>query len=182
MSLTGLGVLLIGVAFLLLAIFLARVLNRLAGVLNGVNETMEALPKQMNQLLGETGNLIHTSTQTLADTNKKLESLTPLFQIVGDIGDTTRTYSSSLVDVVDSAKSKVELADEAKRNQKIGGIYGIAALGYYTVRKRNDIKKQKTVRPRKLYVTGEQRTFDIERMKQEAKEAATIGKYTSDDK
>ncbi|MBB4826258.1 uncharacterized protein YoxC [Sporosarcina luteola] len=181
MSLTGLGVLLIGVAFLLLAIFLARVLNRLAGVLNGVSDTMESLPKQMNQLLGETGNLIHTSTQTLADTNKKLEALTPLFQIVGDLGDTTRTYSSSLVDVVDSAKTKVEQADETKRNQKIGGMYGLAALGYYTVRKRSDVKKQKPVRPRKLYVAGEQRAFDIERMKEEAKEAATTGKYVSED-
>ena len=141
MDLTGIGVLLIGIAFLVLAIFLARILNKVAGVLEGVDKTVEQLPKQLDNILNETGELIHNSNDTLADVNEKLGTLTPLFQIVGDVGESTRTLSSSLVDVSKSATKNMGSKDEAVQNKRVGGLYGSTALGYYLFRKRKELKK-----------------------------------------
>lgn len=141
MDLTGIGVLLIGIAFLVLAIFLARILNKVAGVLEGVDKTMEQLPKQLDNILDETGELIHNSNDTLADVNEKLGTLTPLFHIVGDVGESSRKLSSALVDVSKSATKKMGSADEEVQNKRLGGIYGSTALGYYLFRKRKESKK-----------------------------------------
>ena len=119
MDLMGIGVLLIGIALLVLAIFVARVLNNFSSILNGVDKTIEQLPNQLDSILNETGNLIHNSNNTLADVNEKLGTLTPLFHIVGDVGESTRTLSSSLVDLTASAKNKMDGADEDKQDKTI---------------------------------------------------------------
>lgn len=141
MDLAGIGVLLIGIAFLVLAIFLARILNQVASVLEGVDKTVEQLPKQLDNILDETSVLIHNSNDTLADVNEKLGTLTPLFHIVGDVGESTRKLSSSLVDVSKSTTKKMGEADEEVQNKRLGGLYGTTALGYYLFRKRKELKK-----------------------------------------
>lgn len=182
MDLTGIGVLLIGIAFLVLAIFLARVLNNTASILGGIDKTVEQMPAQLDGILNETGNLIHNSNKTLADVNEKLGTLTPLFHIVGDVGETTRAVSSSLVNVTASMKNKVSSPDEELQNKRLGGIYGTVALAFYAMRKKSDVKKEKPASKRtNLYTEGEQRSFDIQRMQEEAKEAARIGLYSSSD-
>lgn len=182
MSLSGIGVLLIGIAFLILAIFIARVLNGIAGTLGGVNKTLDQLPEQLDGILGETGQLIRHSNDTLSDVNVKLENLTPMFQVVGDVGNTTRNLTSSLQNVTDAAKRKVDHVDEETRNKSIGGIYGTAALGYFAVRKKKAMKSPENYpRPGTLLSEGEQRSNDIERMKAEAAVAAKTGKYVKED-
>ncbi|HJF32143.1 MAG TPA: DUF948 domain-containing protein [Sporosarcina psychrophila] len=173
MTFTGIGVLLIGIALLVLAIFLARVLNNFASILNGVDKTIEQLPSQLDSILNETGDLIANSNNTLADVNEKLGTLTPLFHIVGDVGESTRTLSSSLVDLTASAKDKMDGADEDKQDKRLGGLYGTAALGFYAMRKKGRIKKKSDVSVgRNLYREGEKRTLAVNRMKEEAKVAA----------
>jgi uncharacterized protein YoxC len=182
MDLTGIGVLLIGIALLVLAIFVARVLNNFSSILSGVDKTIEQLPDQLDSILAETGNLIHNSNNTLADVNEKLGTLTPLFHIVGDVGESTRTLSSSLVDLTSSAKDKMDEAAPDKQDKRLGGFYGTAALGFYAMRKSKEAKKGTGARhARNLYTEGEKRTFDINRMKAEAKEAARSEKYISKD-
>lgn len=182
MDLMGIGVLLIGFALLVLAIFVARVLNDFSSILSGVDKTIEQLPGQLDSILNETGNLIHNSNNTLADVNEKLGTLTPLFHIVGDVGESTRTLSSSLVDLTASAKKKMDGADADKQDRRLGGLYGTLALGFYVARKSLEAKKGTGVRrARNLYTEGEKRTFDITRMKAEAGEAARSGRYISED-
>lgn len=141
MDLTGIGILLMGIAFLVLAIFLARILSKVAGVLEGVERSVKQLPEQLDNILNETGTLIHNSNDTLSDVNEKLGTLTPLFYIVGDVGEATRTLSSSLVDVSKSASKKLDVVDETVKNKKLGGLYGSTALGYYLLQKRKEVKK-----------------------------------------
>lgn len=182
MSLTGIGVLLIGVAFLILAIYIARVLNGVAGTLGGVNKTLEQLPEQLDGIMGETGQLIRHSNDALADVNEKLGNLTPVFQVVGDVGNTTRNLTASLHNVTDAGKRKVDGVDESTRNKSIGGLYGTAALGYFAFRKSIAIKKPASYpRPETLLGEGEQRSVDIQRMKAEAAVAAKSGKYVKKD-
>ncbi|CAM3051809.1 DUF948 domain-containing protein [Filibacter tadaridae] len=177
MNLTGIGVLLIGVAFLVLAIFFARVLNNFSSILRGVDKTVEQLPNQLDSILNETGSLIQNSNNTLADVNEKLGTLTPLFNIVGDVGESTRTLSASLVDAAASAKKKMDKVDVQAKNERLGSTYGSAALGFYLLTKRNDAKKVPGfIRGRNLYVEGEKKSFDIHQMKGKAKEAAITGK------
>lgn len=140
MTLVGVGVLLIGVAFLVLAVFVAHVLNNLAGVLAGVDKTVQQLPGQLDNMLNETSNIIRESNQTLADVNVKMEQLSPLFYIVGDVGNATRKFTSSLVDVTDSMKEKSEAGKGIADTNKLGGIYGSFALGYYWLKRRQQLK------------------------------------------
>lgn len=171
MDLTGLGVLLIGIAFLVLAIFLARVLNSFANVLSGVEQTVDQLPNQLDGILQETGNLIHASNNTLTDVNEKLGTLTPLFHIVGDVGESTRTISSSLVDVTSAMKKKrdSDATDPTVDNKRLGGLYGTTALGYYFFRKSKLLKTKKETTPSSnLYQQGELRAKQIQGLKKEA--------------
>ncbi|WP_252503040.1 DUF948 domain-containing protein [Sporosarcina sp. Marseille-Q4943] len=182
MSLSGIGVLLIGIGFLILSIFLARVLNNIAAILNGVGRTVEQLPDQLDDVLNETGQIIQNSNDTLADVNEKLGTLTPLFHIVGDVGESTRKLASSVNDIAGTIKRKTESVDEETRNKRLGGLYGSAALALYAVNNGMDKKRGSLKRPSKLYVSGEQRAFDIDRMKEEAREAAMESNYISNEK
>ncbi|WP_337018290.1 DUF948 domain-containing protein [Oceanobacillus massiliensis] len=143
MTLVGIGVLLIGVAFIILAIFIGHALNNLAGVLRGVDKTVQQLPDQLDNIFKETGNMISESNHTLADVNDKLHQLSPLFYIIGDVGNATRKVSSSLVDVTDSIKVKTEGGKDTADSNKLGGLYGSFALGYYWLKKRQEMKKAK---------------------------------------
>lgn len=182
MTLTGAGVLLIGIAFLTLSIFLARVLNQTAFVLKGVGTTIEQLPDQLDGVLEETSNLIGNTNDTLSDVNEKLDTLTPLFHIIGDVGESTRKVTSSVNDFTVSMKGKLEATDEETRNKRLGGMYGLSALAFYSVGKGKELKKRKSFsRMSTLQSEGEQRAFDIHRIKEEAKESAKAGKYVIDD-
>ncbi len=182
MDLVGIGVLLIGVAFLVLSIFLGRVLNNFASILVGIDKTVEQLPHQLDGILNETGNLIHNTNNSLADVNEKLGTLTPIFHIIGDVGESTRTMSSALMDATRSMKNKDSSATVEQQEKRLGGAYGVAALGYYALRKGKDARgKLDSGKRSHLYTEGEQRAFDIERMKEEAKEAAREGKYIRED-
>jgi len=141
MTLVGVGVLLIGIAFLVLAIFLGHTLHNLAGILGGIDKTVQQLPKQLDDVMSETTNMIRESNVTLADVNEKIEQLSPLFYIVGDVGNATRKLSSSLVDATDSMKAKSETGKGISDKNNLGGVYGSFALGYYWLKKRQQLKK-----------------------------------------
>lgn len=143
MDLTGIGVLLIGIALLILAISLAQILNNIASILKGVDKTVEQLPEQLDNMFDETGKLLHNSNDTLVDVNEKLGTLTPVFHIVGDVGESTRRLSASLADLSKSASAKVEDGEPAEQTKKIGGMYGSTALGYYLFKKRKEKKDSK---------------------------------------
>ncbi|MBM7554163.1 DUF948 domain-containing protein [Thalassobacillus pellis] len=140
MDLVGIGVLIIGIAFIILAIFLAKVLVNLSKVLSGVNKTVQKLPDQLDDVMKETGQLLNKSNDTLADVNEKIRTLSPLFYIVGDIGESSRKLSSSLVDVTMSWKKTTSEGKETAHRQDLGGLYGAVALGYYFTQKRKALK------------------------------------------
>jgi uncharacterized protein YoxC len=142
MDLVGIGVLLIGIAFLILAIFVAHVLNNVAGVLGGVDKTVKQLPGQLDDMLEETSNMIKETNNTLSDVNEKMAQLSPLFYIVGDVGNATRKFSSSLVDVTDTMKAKSEEGKGIADKNKLGGMYGTFALGYYWLKRSQALKNK----------------------------------------
>ncbi|MFC3040884.1 DUF948 domain-containing protein [Virgibacillus xinjiangensis] len=142
MTLTGIGVLLIGIAFLVLAIFLANTLQHMAGLLKGVEKTVDRLPDQLDDVMKETGNLISESNNTLADVNEKMEQVTPFFQLAGDMGDATRKLSSSLVEMTEALKQKSDDASSISGKNNLGGMYGSFALGYYLLQKKRKARSE----------------------------------------
>lgn len=165
MSLAGLGVLIIGFAFLILAFFMAKALINLASVLDGVNKTVEQLPDQIDEMVKETSSLIQHGNETIVDANEKLKSLSPLFYIVGDMGEASRKLSSSLVDVSSSLKSKTTGEDNSKKQKFLSGAYSSFALGYYWLRKRKELKSESG-----LYTKGHKRAEKINKIKQDIRE------------
>ena len=166
MDLIGIGVLLMGIACLVLAIYVARVLNNFANVIGGIDKTVDQLPGQLDNILNETGNLLQHSNETLTDVNEKLGTLTPLFHIVGDIGESTRTLTSSLVDVTKSAKSKMDKTDPSLQSKRLGGVYGSIALSYYLYQNRQELKKGIMKKPdNRLYNVGKRKALALEQMK-----------------
>ncbi|SFL52987.1 DUF948 domain-containing protein [Salibacterium qingdaonense] len=140
LDLVGISVLIIAIAFAVLVIFLARTLHNLTNVLGGVNKTVEKLPDQLDDVMKETGVVIHNSNETLLDLNEKMRTLNPLFYILGDAGEASRKLSSSLVDMTDSMKKNTDEAKEKADNRDLGGLYGGAALVYYLFQKRKALK------------------------------------------
>lgn len=148
MDFIGIGILLMGIGFLILAIFLAVVLGNIASILGGVSKTVGQLPRQLDNMFDETGKLLQNSNNTLSDVNEKLGTLTPYFHVVGDVGESTRQLSSSLVEVSKSVKKKVDDGNPEAQNKKVGGLFGSSTLGYYLFKKG---KKQKESKGWKTY-------------------------------
>ncbi|PSL50975.1 uncharacterized protein YoxC [Salsuginibacillus halophilus] len=142
MDLVGIGVLIIGIAFAVAVIFLARTLNNLSGVLQGVEKTVGKLPEQLDQITDETGNVIHNTNETIIDVNEKLETLNPVFYIVQDAGEASRKLSSSMVDVTAAWKKNTSEAEETASSKNLGGIYGAAALVYFLAQKRKEKQRE----------------------------------------
>ncbi|SFK08188.1 Uncharacterized protein YoxC, contains an MCP-like domain [Halobacillus dabanensis] len=140
MDYLGIGVLIIGIAFAIVSIFLIKALNNLAGVLTGVRKTVDQLPDQLDSVMKETTGVLHHSNDTLADVNEKIRALSPLFYIVGDIGESSRKLTSSLVDMTYSLKQTTHEGEQKINEEGWRGIYGALALTYYFSQKRKALK------------------------------------------
>ncbi|MFC7063054.1 DUF948 domain-containing protein [Halobacillus seohaensis] len=141
MDYLGIGVLIIGIAFAVLSIFLMKTLNNLANVLKGVDRTVEKLPEQLDGVMSQTSEVLHTSNDTLVDVNEKIRALSPLFYIVGDIGESSRRLTSSLVDMTSSMKKSTSTGEEKVKEKDASGLYGAVALGYFLTQKRKAVKE-----------------------------------------
>ncbi|MGI8313709.1 DUF948 domain-containing protein [Halobacillus mangrovi] len=140
MDYLGIGVLIIGIAFAIVSIFLIKALNNLANVLGGVRKTVDQLPDQLDSVMKETSNVLHNSNDTLSDVNEKIRALSPLFYIVGDIGESSRKLTSSLVDVTYSFKQGTHEGEKKINEEGWRGIYGALALSYYLMKRRKALK------------------------------------------
>ncbi|MFD1363567.1 DUF948 domain-containing protein [Lentibacillus salinarum] len=96
MSLTGIGVILIGVAFLVVAVYLAWTLNNLANVLRGIEKTVEQMPDQLDDIFRETGQMLNQTNVTISQVNDQLRTLSPLFYMAHDVGEMSRKLTSPL--------------------------------------------------------------------------------------
>ncbi|UOQ95514.1 DUF948 domain-containing protein [Halobacillus shinanisalinarum] len=141
MDYLGIGILIIGIAFAILSIFLIKTLNNLADVLKGVNKTVDKLPEQLDGVMSQTTEILNNSNDTLADVNEKVRALSPLFYIVGDIGDSSRKLTSSLADMTKSMKKSTKDGNSTVKEEDVGGLYGAVALGYYLTQKRKALKE-----------------------------------------
>ena len=90
--------------------------------------------------MSETSNVLHNGNDTLADVNEKIRALSPLFYIVGDIGESSRKLTSSLVDMTHSMKQSTHEGEQKINEEGWRGVYGALALTYYLIQKRSALK------------------------------------------
>lgn len=120
----GIGVLIIGIALLILSLVLIKPLFKLAGVFGSIQKTTESLPNQMEEVTSQTTKMITTGTETLHQVNQQIAKVTPIMNTVGDIGRATNQLSSSIANKVNKV--------DGNKSEKISleGFYGLAALIY----------------------------------------------------
>ena len=111
MSLTGLGMLFIGIAFVILAIGVGRMLLRAAKTLQSSEEMLHRLPKQMDGVIQETNSLMRKGNDAFADVHAKTAELTPLFAVLGDFGHGTKNMASWIRFQADMLEKKADALD-----------------------------------------------------------------------
>ncbi|WP_174615436.1 DUF948 domain-containing protein [Virgibacillus ihumii] len=125
----GIGVIIIGLAFLGLVFFLIKPLKNLTELFASLQKTTDELPDQVADITSETTSAISAGRDAINQVNKQMNELSPLFQLIGDMGNTTRGLSSSLIKVNTTMREKLENDSAIKRNN-LEWIYGIMTLGY----------------------------------------------------
>ncbi|MFC2949234.1 DUF948 domain-containing protein [Virgibacillus sediminis] len=134
----GIGVIIIGIALLVLVILLIKPLNKLSGVLENLQKTTDDLPETVTNLTAQTKEALSTSTDTLHHVNNQVKELSPIFYIVGDAGRATNQLSNSMVNAVTKMESKTQDASNLSYRKNLEGIYGALTLGYILFQKRNE--------------------------------------------
>ncbi|MEK4800376.1 DUF948 domain-containing protein [Oceanobacillus sp. FSL K6-0118] len=124
----GIGILVIGVALLLLAIVLIKPLFKLAGVLSNLQKTTDTLPNQLKEITSQTTNVLGAGVDTLNEINTQVKKLNPIFNIIGEIGQATNKLSSSIVSKVNGINNRTEAAESISTAKGLEGFYALIAL------------------------------------------------------
>ena len=141
----GIGVLVIGVAFLVLVILLIKPLMKLAGVFDNLQKTTNGLPETVDGVTSEAKKAISAGTETLQQINTQIKELSPLFYIVGDAGRAANNLSSSMVEAVTKMEAKTEAANDFTHRKNLEGLYGALTLGYFIFQKSREFNKEKNI-------------------------------------
>lgn len=138
----GIGVLLIGVALLILAIVLIKPLTKLTEVLKSVQKTTDMLPRTVTNVTEQTTTVMRTSNATIANVNDKISEIGPVFYLVGDIGEASRVIASNTLDKTLAFKTQATEANAIAKRKKYEGIYGLLTLVYVLANNKNELKEQ----------------------------------------
>jgi|SRR5690625_1121834 len=137
MDWVGIGVTVIGAAFLVLVILLIKPLRNLAGVFDNLKNTTAALPNQVEGVTAKATEAIQQGNEILHDVNEKVKELNPLFAIIGNIGRTLNALSSYILDVVSKVNtSTTPLLDRMLKREHMEALMSFATLGYLVFQKK----------------------------------------------
>lgn len=96
MSLVHVGVFLIALAFLLVSIYIAKLLLKMSSIITTMGTTVHTMETKMDKIISETEATIVEMEQTARDVEEKLNGTTGLFLAAQDVGDTTAIVSNEL--------------------------------------------------------------------------------------
>ena len=91
----GIGLIIIGIALLGLVGILIKPLTKASAILKDVKETTKDLPETVNRITTQVNEALDIGVDTLQQVNMKLQELTPIFYLVGDVKRTC--YTTSLI-------------------------------------------------------------------------------------
>ncbi|EGQ27973.1 DUF948 domain-containing protein [Mammaliicoccus sciuri] len=137
----GIGVLLIGIALIIVAVILIKPLGKLTEVLESVKKTTDTLPSTVADLTGQTQQILHTSNETISNVNKQITEVTPVFEIVGDVGEASREVTTAALDRSVRLKERVGNASDFVKEKEYKGLYGLVTIVFYLLQQRKELKK-----------------------------------------
>ncbi len=137
----GIGVLLIGIAFLILVIVLMKPISKLSNVLGSIQDSTDRLPEQVDTIVKQATEALHSSNSTIQNVNDQVHEVSPVFQIVGDAGEASRAFTSSALSKVTSLKQRTDIAKDFSTQEKYRGIYGLAAFVFFLSQRKKEIKE-----------------------------------------
>lgn len=142
----GIGVLIIGIAFLMLTFLLIKPLRKLTDALERVKETTNRLPKVVDDLSKQTSEVMQSSNATIANVNEQVREVSPLFHIIGDTGEATRKLTLAALDKTTALKMKTGEASGFTKQEKYEGIYGILSFILFLSQRKEQMKDTRSTK------------------------------------
>lgn len=136
----GIGVLIIGIAFMVFVIMLIKPLNKLSGVFLSLKSTTDALPQQVSDITTGAKDTLSTGRETIQQLNNQMSELSPIFAVIGNVGETTNKLSSSMVDITKEMKENTKEGSTFIERNNLEGLYGAITLGYYVLQRKNALE------------------------------------------
>jgi uncharacterized protein YoxC len=107
-----LSVALIAAAFLVLVIYVSKMLKSLQITLNNVSKTLTGLETQLEGVTSETTVLLRKTNALADDFQQKAESLNTVVEAVKEVGTTVSKFNGSLQNITNSFDRQVEQSKE----------------------------------------------------------------------
>lgn len=140
MDWVGIGLIVIGIAFFVLVILLIKPLNNLAELFSGLKKTTDLLPQQVADVTSAVKTTLGAGNDTLHQITNQMNELSPLFTIVGNVGETTRKLSSTMLDMTTEMKANTTKGSTFIERNNLEGIYGAITLSYYIFQRSGNTK------------------------------------------
>lgn len=137
----GIGVLIIGITFAILVIFLLKPINKLASVLESLQKTTDHLPKVLDDVTSQASTVLQASNATLGNVNEQVSEISPLFHIVGEAGKAAEKLTSATLDKTTTLKQQTNGAKEFVTSKKYEGIFGLLSFLFFLSQKRQEISE-----------------------------------------
>ncbi|MCM3743258.1 DUF948 domain-containing protein [Sporosarcina luteola] len=132
----GIGVLLIGIAFLTLTFFMIKPIRKMSDAMDGLKQTTDRLPKMVDDLSTQAAEVLQASNATITTVTAQVKEVSPFFRIIGDTGTATRKLTLRGIDRMTELKDKTNKASDFTTREKYEGIYGILSFIFF-LSKRN---------------------------------------------
>lgn len=137
----GIGVLIIGIAFAVLVIFLLKPISKLSGVLKSLQLTTDRLPEVLDVVTTQASTVLQASNATLGSVNEQVREISPLFHAVGDAGKAAEKITAAALNKTTTLKQQTDGAKEFVKYEKYEGFYGLLSFLFFLSQKRNEIQE-----------------------------------------
>jgi uncharacterized protein YoxC len=131
MGLLEIGVLIIGIAFGVLVLFLIKPIKKLTDVLENLKNTTEKLPESLVTITDQTTSVLQEGNKTIEYLNDQVKELRPIFEIVGDVGEASQELTHSTLQKTIALKQKTSDAVEFTNRKQYEGLFGLLSMIYY---------------------------------------------------
>jgi uncharacterized protein YoxC len=131
MGLLEIGVLIIGIAFGVLVLFLIKPIKKLTDVLENLKNTTEKLPESLVTITDQTTSVLQEGNKTIENLNDQVKDLRPIFEIVGDVGEASQELTHSTLQKTIALKQKTSDAVEFTNRKQYEGLFGLLSMIYY---------------------------------------------------
>ncbi|AOV07672.1 DUF948 domain-containing protein [Sporosarcina ureilytica] len=137
----GIGVLIIGIALLILVLVLIKPLLKLATLLDSARQTTDRLPKTLDDGAAQAHDIFQQVNKTLENVNRQMNTVHPLFQVIGDAGEASRQVSLQWLNKTAELKENATEAQTVSNRKKYEGLYSVLSFVFYLSQKSGELKK-----------------------------------------